>query len=79
MGQATRLDTDMSGWVPDTTHYAVPDGHLAVTVANFLTAKGTTVFRCNAGGIAESLDPVAVFDDGTTAEAALAALGYTVA
>lgn len=87
MTTATRLLTDMSGWAPITQHYQVPDGYLAVTVAAFLTAKGTTVFRCTAEGIilgaddnpANGMTPIARFDDGTTHEDALAALGYTVA
>lgn len=78
MAIATKLDTDMSGWAPVTDHYEVPDGYLAVTVAQFFTATGTAVFRCTEEGIAETLTPVAEFPDGTTAEAALAALGYNV-
>lgn len=78
MDIAKELPTDMAGWSPVTTHYEVPDGYLAVTVAKFFTATGTAVLRCNSEGIAETLTPVAEFPDGTTAEEALAALGYRV-
>lgn len=76
MAPATELPTDMSGWAPVTRHYQVPDGYLAVTVLNFLTAKGTQVLECNEEGIASSMTPLAAFPDGTSAEDALLALGY---
>jgi len=70
----------MGHWMPVTRLYAVDGGHLAVTVANFLTATGTTVHYCDEQGIAvgDSMQSLADFPDGTSHTEALELLGYTV-
>lgn len=80
MSIAIRLDLDMGHWMPITRLYAVDGGHLAVTVANFLTATGTTVHYCDEQGIAvgDTMQSLADFPDGTTHDEALELLGYTV-
>lgn len=78
MSTATRTDTPMANWIPITRHYEVEGGFLAVTMAKFLTAKGTDVFYCDGGGGPYSMEPIARFPDGTTHDQALEALGYTV-
>lgn len=78
MSTATRLNTDMGGWMPETRHYQVEGGYLAVTVANFLTATGTSVFLADATGGASSTEPIRQYPDGTTHSQALEALGYIV-
>lgn len=78
MTTATRLDTPMSCWAPITRHYQVDGGYLAVTVNNFLTAKGTDVFYADAEGGAISLTPLIHYPDGTSHDEVLQALGYTV-
>ena len=80
MSTATRLDLDMSHWMPITRIYAVDGGHLAVTVANFLTATGTTIHYCDEQGIAvgDTMQSLADLPDGTTHTEALELLGYTV-
>lgn len=80
MSIATRLDVNMGHWMPVTRIYAVDGGHLAVTVANFLTATGTTIHYCDEYGVAvgDSMQSIADFPDGTSHTKALESLGYTV-
>ena len=75
---ATRIDADMGGWCPVTRLYAVDGGHIAVTVADFLTANDTQAFYADENGGAISLQPLITFAPGTSHDEALTALGYTV-
>ena len=78
MSDATRLDTDMSHWAPVSRHYEITGGHIVVTKKQFLTAVGTDIYYCDERAVAHSMEPIASFPDGTTHNAALEALGYTV-
>jgi len=78
MATATRLDTDMGGWMPVARHYQVEGGWLVVVVCNFLTATGTNVFYADELGGAQSMEPIAKFADGTSHDDALINLGYEV-
>lgn len=78
MATATRLDTDMGGWMPVARHYQVEGGWLVVVVCNFFTATGTDVFYADELGGAQSMEPIAKFPDGTSHEDALTNLGYEV-
>jgi hypothetical protein len=75
---ATRIDADMGGWCPVSRLYAVDGGHIAVTVADFLTANATQVFYADEAGGAISLEPLITFNPGTSHDEALTNLGYTV-
>jgi hypothetical protein len=78
MATATRLDSDMGGWMPVARHYAVEGGWLVVVVCNFLTATGTDVFYADETAGAQSMEPIAKFPDGTNHDEALTSLGYEV-
>jgi hypothetical protein len=78
MTTATRLDSDMGGWMPVARHYEVPGGWLVVVVCSFLTATGTNVFYADELGGAQSMEPIAQFPDGTSHDDALINLGYEV-
>jgi hypothetical protein len=78
MATATRLDTDMGGWMPVARHYEVDGGWLVVVVCNFLTATGTDVFYTDEAGGAQSMEPIAQYPNGTTHDDALTNLGYDV-
>lgn len=78
MATATRLDTDMGGWMPVARHYEVDGGWLVVVVCSFFTATGTDVFYADVLAGAHSMEPVAKFPDGTTHDEALTQLGYEV-
>jgi hypothetical protein len=78
MATATRLDTDMGGWMPVARHYQVDGGWLVVVVCNFLTATGTNVFYADEAGGAQSMEPIAQFPEGTSHDDALTNLGYEV-
>jgi len=78
MATATRLDTDMGGWMPVARHYQVDGGWLAVVVCSFLTATGTDVFYADELGGAQSMEPIAQFPEGTSHDDALVNLGYEV-
>lgn len=80
MSTATRIDLDMSHWAPVTRLYAVDGGHLAVTVLNFLTARGTNIHYCDEAGvpIGDTMQSIADYPEGTTHDQALEALGYNV-
>lgn len=77
MPTATRLNTDMGGWMPETRHYQVAGGYLAVTVANYLTATGTKIFLADQSGGAVSTQAIAEFESGSHTDV-LESLGYTV-
>lgn len=79
MSIATRLNTDMAHWAPVTRHYQVDGGYLAVTVQRLLGATGTDIYLCDERAVAPTLEPIAHYPDGTTHNAALELLGYTVA
>ena len=78
MTTATRLETDMGGWMPVARHYEVDGGWLVVVVCNFLTATGTDVFYADEFGGAQSMEPIAKFPEGTSHDEALGNLGYEV-
>jgi hypothetical protein len=78
MATATRLDTDMGGWMPVARHYEVDGGWLVVVVCNFFTATGTDVFYADELGGAQSMEPIAKFPAGTSHDQALINLGYEV-
>lgn len=78
MSDAIRLNTDMSHWAPVSRHYEITGGHIVVTKKQFLTAIGTDIYYCDERAVAHSMEPIASFPDGTTHNAALEALGYTV-
>lgn len=80
MSTATRLNVDMSHWAPVTRLYSVDGGHLAVTVLNFLTARGTHIHYCDEAGVpvGDTMQAIADYPEGTTHDQALQALGYVV-
>ncbi|WP_179475349.1 DUF7572 family protein [Mycolicibacterium vinylchloridicum] len=82
MTTATKLDTDMSGWVPESRHYRLdtePPTYLVVSKLDFPHSKAVKVYEANEIGLAANgLRSIKKYDEGTTWEAALEGLGYTV-
>jgi len=80
------LDVDLSSWVPGTRLFAAGDGHLLI-IADLseypdsrmkFIRQPTAVLTCTADATVTDMTPTHNFDPGTTAEDALAALGYTL-
>lgn len=76
MATATRLDTDMGGWMPVARHYEVDGGWLVVVVYDLFGNKGAEVFYANEFGGAMSMEAIVRLPENTTHEQALNSIGY---
>lgn len=88
MAAATEVtDVDLTHWVPgsrmfhtDGGVYYIVDADLAEypTGPNTFIRRQTSIFECDAAGVVSDLTPDFTYPPGTTAEEALAEMGYTV-